>query len=68
MGEVSLQLPALFGLWAGHHIAGTGSADLARRYAALAETQSEAGARLVGLRMLGLEQLLRGPLCGNRSR
>jgi hypothetical protein len=60
MADVSLQLPALFGLWAGHHIAGTGSADLARRYAALAETQSEAGPRLVGLRMLGLERFYEG--------
>jgi class 3 adenylate cyclase/tetratricopeptide (TPR) repeat protein len=60
MADVSLQLPALFGLWAGHHIAGTGSADLAERYAALAETQSEAGPRLVGLRMLGLERFYEG--------
>lgn len=60
MADVSLQLPALFGLWAGHHIAGTGSADLAERYAALAETQSEAGPRLVGLRMLGLERFYDG--------
>jgi class 3 adenylate cyclase/predicted ATPase len=60
MADVSLQLPALFGLWAGHHIAGTGSADLAQRYAALAETQSEAGPRLVGLRMLGLERFYEG--------
>jgi tetratricopeptide (TPR) repeat protein len=59
-GDVSLQLPALFGLWAGHHIAGTGSADLARRYAALAETQPETGPRLVGLRMLGLERFYEG--------
>ena len=30
-GDVSLQLPALFGLWAGQHIAGTGSGELVRR-------------------------------------
>ena len=60
MADVALQLPALFGLWAGHHIAGMGSADLAQRYAALAETQSEAGPRLVGLRMLGLERFYEG--------
>lgn len=60
IGDVSLQLPALFGLWAGHHIAGTGSADLARRYAALAETDSDLGPRLVGLRMLGLERFYEG--------
>ena len=55
IGDVSLQLPALFGQWAGRHIAGTGSAELARRFAALAETQPDSGARLVGLRMLALE-------------
>jgi class 3 adenylate cyclase/tetratricopeptide (TPR) repeat protein len=55
LGDVSLQLPALFGLWAGYHIAGTGSSELAERYAAIAETQADVGPRLVGLRMLGLE-------------
>jgi SAM-dependent methyltransferase len=42
-----MQLPALFGLWAGHHNAGTGSGELAERYAALAERQSETGPHLV---------------------
>ena len=64
MGDVSLQLPALFGLWAGHHIAGTGSADLARRYAALAETQSEAGPRARRPAHARPGALLRGPLRG----
>jgi class 3 adenylate cyclase/predicted ATPase len=60
IGDISLQLPAIFGLWAGHHIAGTGSAELARRYAALAETRPETGTLLVGLRMLGLERFYEG--------
>jgi class 3 adenylate cyclase len=60
IGDVSLQLPAVFGLWAGHHIAGTGSGELAERYEALAETQPEIGPRLVGLRMLGLERFYEG--------
>jgi class 3 adenylate cyclase/tetratricopeptide (TPR) repeat protein len=60
IGDVSLQLPAVFGLWAGHHIAGTGSGELARRYAALAETRPETGTQLVGLRMLGLERFYEG--------
>jgi len=60
IGDVSLQLPAVFGLWAGHHIAGTGSGELARRYATLAGTQPETGPRLVGLRMLGLERFYEG--------
>jgi class 3 adenylate cyclase/predicted ATPase len=55
LGDVSLQLPALFGQWAGYHIAATGSAELAQRFARLAETTAEAGPRLVGLRMLALE-------------
>ena len=55
IGDVSLQLPAMFGQWAGRHIAATGSAESARRFAALAETQPDSGARLVGLRMLALE-------------
>jgi predicted ATPase len=59
-GEVGLQLPALFGLWAGQHIAATGSAALADRYAALAEGQPDTGARVVGLRMIGLERFYAG--------
>jgi tetratricopeptide (TPR) repeat protein len=60
IGEVGLQLPALFGLWAGHHIAGTGSTTLAQRFADLPETKSQSGPRLVGLRMLGLERFYEG--------
>ncbi|MFO1050150.1 MAG: AAA family ATPase [Geminicoccaceae bacterium] len=60
LGDVALQLPALFGLWAGHHIAGTGSRALADRYAGLADSQAETGPRLVGLRMLGLERFYEG--------
>ena len=60
IADVSLQLPAVFGLWAHHHIAGTGSGELARRYAALAERQPETGPLLVGLRMLGLERFYEG--------
>ena len=60
IGEVGLQLPAVFGLWAGHHIAGTGSRDLAERYAELADSQPDIGPRLIGLRMLGLERFYEG--------
>ena len=60
IGEIGLQLPALFGLWAGHHIAGTGSSAVADRYAGLAEAQADTGPRLVGLRMLGLERFYEG--------
>ena len=60
IGDVSLQLPAVYGKWVAPYVAGTGSDELARRYAALAETQPEAGPRLVGLRMLGLERFHEG--------
>ena len=54
--------------WAGHHIAGTGSSALADRYAGLAEAQPDTGPRLVGLRMLGLENAaVQGQLCRTRS-
>ena len=58
IGDVSLQMPALFGQWAGHHIAATGSAELARRFAVLADTQLETGPQLVAQRMLALEAFL----------
>jgi class 3 adenylate cyclase/tetratricopeptide (TPR) repeat protein len=60
IGEVGLQIPAVFGLWAGRHIAGTGSRDLAERYTELADAQPDAGPRLIGLRMLGLERFYEG--------
>jgi hypothetical protein len=60
IGEVELQLPAVFGLWAGHHIAATGRRHLAERYAELADSQPDIGPRLIGLRMLGLERFYEG--------
>lgn len=59
-GDTVAQLPALFGLWAGQHIAGTGSRRMAERYAAASETQTELGPRIVGYRMLGLERFYEG--------
>jgi class 3 adenylate cyclase/predicted ATPase len=60
LGDVSLQLPAVYGQWASHYIRGTGTGKLAQRYAVLAEAQAETGPRLVGLRMLGLERFHEG--------
>jgi predicted ATPase len=60
IGDVSSQLPALWGQYAGFHIAGTGSPELAQRFAALAEMQPESGPRLVGYRMLSLERFFEG--------
>jgi class 3 adenylate cyclase/predicted ATPase len=59
-GDVSSQLPALWGQWAGFHIAGRGSAELAQRFVALAEMQPESGPRVVGYRMLALELFYEG--------
>jgi hypothetical protein len=55
-----LQLPALWGKYAGFHVVGSGSAELAQRFAALAEMQPESGPRLVGYRMLALERFFEG--------
>ncbi len=55
IGDVSLQLPALYGKWAGRHTDGRPAGELARRFAVLANAQPDTGPRLVGLRMLGLE-------------
>src|SRR5262249_3916016 len=66
IGDVSLQLPALWGQWAGYHIVGAGyvvgtdSADVAQRFAALAEMQPESGPRLVGFRLVALERFFAG--------
>jgi class 3 adenylate cyclase/predicted ATPase len=66
LGDVSLQLPPLWGQWAGYHIVGGADtvgadpADLAQRFAVLAEMQPESGPRLVGWRMLALERFFEG--------
>jgi class 3 adenylate cyclase len=59
-GDPALQLPSIYGLWAGRYIATTGSTDLADRFAGIAETQDDDGARLIGLRMLALESFHAG--------
>ena len=50
----------MWGQWAGQHIGGTGSGELAQRFAALAEMQPEEGSRIVGWRMLALEGFFEG--------
>jgi class 3 adenylate cyclase/tetratricopeptide (TPR) repeat protein len=59
-GDPALQLPAVYGLWAGRYIATTGSADLADRFATIAATQEDNGPRLIGMRMLALENFHAG--------
>ncbi|MFO1070319.1 MAG: adenylate/guanylate cyclase domain-containing protein [Geminicoccaceae bacterium] len=56
LGTPTLQLPALYGLWAGRYIAGIGSSEVAQRYATLAREEPDSGIRLIGLRMLALER------------
>ena len=56
IGDVSLQLPALYGRWVGRHTHGSPALALAQRFAELAEARPETGPRLIGLRMLGLER------------
>ncbi len=60
IGDMSLQIPALYGQWAGNYIAGTGSFELAQRFAALVETRTESGPRLIGLRAVALERFNAG--------
>jgi class 3 adenylate cyclase/tetratricopeptide (TPR) repeat protein len=60
IGDVSLLLPALYGRWVNYYTTGKDTAEVAERYTVLAETQSETGPRLVGLRMLGLERFHEG--------
>jgi class 3 adenylate cyclase/tetratricopeptide (TPR) repeat protein len=60
IGDALLQLPALYGQWASHYVAGMPAGELARRFADLAETRAETGPRFVGLRMLGLERFHEG--------
>lgn len=56
IGDVSLQLPALYGKWVGRHTDGRPAGELAERFAVLAAARPETGPALVGLRMLGLER------------
>ena len=60
IGDVSLQLPAMFGQWAARYIAGIEMGKFGGRFAALAEAQPESGPRIVGQRMLGLERFHAG--------
>ncbi len=60
VGETSLLVPSVFGLWASRYIAGTPSADLADRMAALTTEMGESGPRCVATRMLALEKFHAG--------
>ncbi len=54
-GDPTLQLPAVYGLWAGSYIAASGSAKLADRFATLAAGGADIGPRLIGMRAQSLE-------------
>lgn len=60
LGDASLQLPALFGIWAAKHISGQAAPDIARRMVAIAEAKNLEGPHLVGLRIAGLEHFYEG--------
>ena len=60
INDVSLQLPALYGKWASHYIAGLQFGDLAPRFVEFAKLQPDTGTTLVGQRMLGLECFHKG--------
>ena len=60
IGDVSLQIPAMYGRWSGHYAAGTDSGNLGERFLALADTLVESGPRVIGLRMLGSERFHSG--------
>jgi predicted ATPase len=60
IGDVALQLPAIYGQWASLYVGGAELGNLAQRFAALAETQAETGPGLVGLRMVALERFHAG--------
>ena len=60
IGDVALQLPALYGKWVGRHTHGRPAGELAERFAVLANARPETGPQLVGLRMLGLERFHEG--------
>jgi class 3 adenylate cyclase/predicted ATPase len=60
IGNVPLQIPALYGQWVAHYVAGRRADELAQRFAALVDMESESGPRLIGLRILGLERFHEG--------
>ena len=60
LGDAGLQLPALFGIWAGKHIAGQAAPDIAQRLMEIAQAQNMEGPKLVGLRIVGLEHFYEG--------
>lgn len=60
IGDAELQLPALFGIWAGQHIAGRPAGSIADRILSIAREHKLEGPTLVGLRIVGLERFYNG--------
>lgn len=56
----ALQLPALYGLWAGRYIAGSGTADLVDRFECLADNEGDSGPYLIAMRSRSLEHFHAG--------
>src|SRR4029450_8625059 len=57
VGEPSLLVPPMYGLWANRYVSGTPAPELATRFAELTVSGGDSGARCVALRMLALEPL-----------
>ncbi|KIC08856.1 hypothetical protein RA19_18555 [Leisingera sp. ANG-M1] len=59
-GDATLQLPAIYGLWAARYIAVGGSPELAERFSTVAHSRPDTGPRLISLRALSLERFHAG--------
>ncbi|MET0794450.1 MAG: adenylate/guanylate cyclase domain-containing protein [Polyangiaceae bacterium] len=60
VGEPSLLVPSMYGLWANRYVSGTPAPELAARFGELTESAGDNGARCVALRMLALERFHEG--------
>jgi class 3 adenylate cyclase/tetratricopeptide (TPR) repeat protein/energy-coupling factor transporter ATP-binding protein EcfA2 len=60
IGEPSLLVPSMYGLWANRYVSGIPAPELAARFSELTESDGDSGSRCVALRMLGLERFHEG--------
>jgi hypothetical protein len=60
IGEPSLLVPSMYGLWANRYVSGIPAPELAERFADLTASDGDSGSRCVALRMLGLERFHEG--------
>jgi class 3 adenylate cyclase len=60
IGEPSLLVPSMYGLWANRYVSGIPAPELAARFAELTASDGDSGLRCVAFRMLGLERFHEG--------